>query len=190
MPSSNPNVQATFDRVMRMPESLPRGWRAIAVHAVGGLVGVAFDDAENSELLLVTSHQGRGVFDCTSGQRIARDADDGGAWEDPYRLRAAGIGPLAGKTLATAGLHGGGLPCLSRDGGWHVEPVYHDWPDACMVMSGPAGYIWLAERAASCHKVGCFESPRAFGFSWSGRTLIVAESHTLHIFGRAPATDR
>src|SRR5437773_441977 len=111
MSSSNPNVQATARRVRGMPLALPPGWRAVGTHPIGGLISVAFD--RDSELLLITSHQGRGVFDCTTGQRVARDQDSSYAWEDAAQLTAQGFGPLTGKTLATAGLYGGGLPFMS-----------------------------------------------------------------------------
>jgi hypothetical protein len=70
-------------------------WIGLATHAIGGLTGVGF--ANNSDLLLVVSSQGRGVFDCRTGQRIARDRTEPEvSWCDEYRLRAIGIGPLEG----------------------------------------------------------------------------------------------
>ena len=62
-------------------------WSQVAVRAVGGLTEVGF--ADDTDLLLVVSSRGRGVFDCCSGQIVARDQtepDDG--WYDERRLRA------------------------------------------------------------------------------------------------------
>jgi len=50
----------------------PPPWQKVGVAAVGGLIMVGF--AEDSDLLLVLSHDGAGVFDATCGARIARDA--------------------------------------------------------------------------------------------------------------------
>jgi hypothetical protein len=64
---------------------------------------------------------GRGVFDCNSGERVARDKD--GDWDDldETRLMSIGIGPLSEIRIRLAGLHGGGLPTTTDDG-W--EPRY------------------------------------------------------------------
>src|SRR5205807_821088 len=50
-------------RSAQQPPPLP--WKETGHYAVGGLTEVGFDD--QSELLLVVSQNGRGVFDCTSG---------------------------------------------------------------------------------------------------------------------------
>src|SRR5450631_1343055 len=93
----------------------PPPWKRLAVHAVGGLTEVGF--AEDSDCLLVVSSQGRGVIDCRTGERVARDrGEPDGSWYDERRLRAQGIGPLDGQVVRLAGLHGGGLLTCGRDG--------------------------------------------------------------------------
>ncbi len=63
---------------------------------VGGLVAVAFDP--KGRYLLTVSHSGRGVFDTSTWQRVARDYSldypEGGVVE--------GIGPLAGQQLTAS----------------------------------------------------------------------------------------
>jgi hypothetical protein len=54
--------------------SVVHPWKKIANHAVGGLFQIGY--AEDSDLLLVLSHNGRGIFDCLTGERIARDTKD------------------------------------------------------------------------------------------------------------------
>ena len=49
---------------------MPSTWRKVTYLAVGGLTEVGF---AGSTLLLVVSHQGRGVVDVASGEMLARD---------------------------------------------------------------------------------------------------------------------
>jgi hypothetical protein len=86
-------------------------WTQHSIFAIGGLIQVGF--APQSDYLLVVSHQGRGVFDCVSRQKLARDANDA---FDESELTAEGIGLLAGQKIRTAGLFGGSLPTTTADG--------------------------------------------------------------------------
>jgi hypothetical protein len=61
-------------------------------------------------LLLVVSRQGRGVVDLASGELLARDWHETGAWFDAARRTALGIGPLDGARIGVCGLAGGRLP--------------------------------------------------------------------------------
>jgi hypothetical protein len=94
--------------------SMPSAWRKVAYVAVGGLTDVGFADGR---LLLVVSHQGRAVVDLSSGELLARDRDDGGAWFDAVRGAAAGIGPLDGAWIGVCGLAGDGCPTPRRTAG-------------------------------------------------------------------------
>ncbi len=124
------HLRSMVDRVRASPVETPPPWRAVGAFAVGGLTDIGF--SPRSDLVLVVSGNGRGVFDCVAGERVARDPSvpkDGETdWQDCFHLDAEGIGPLAGRRVRTAGLHGGGLPRLTRDG-WSVEqctrPVDH-----------------------------------------------------------------
>jgi hypothetical protein len=63
---------------------------------IGGLVAMAFSADEG--LLFVVTHSGRGIFDLTTGERVARD------YEETYPKDGAidGIGPLAGISIEVA----------------------------------------------------------------------------------------
>src|SRR5690348_11801946 len=88
------------------------------IATVGGLTEVGF--ADDSELLLVLSMQGRGIFDCASGQRIFRDDDDDRTgWYGHDNLTAVGIGPLQGQSIRLCGLWGGGLPTFTKEDHWN-----------------------------------------------------------------------
>jgi len=60
---------------------------------VGGLVAVGVDPS--GRYLLTISHSGRGVFDTSTWDRIARDTD----LAYPVDGEAVGIGPLEGQTI-------------------------------------------------------------------------------------------
>jgi hypothetical protein len=169
-----------FRRMQVLPPPPP--WRHVGTFGVGGLGSIGF--GEGMELLLVESTDGCGVFDCETGERVARDRDHNGSWEDLIRLRAAGIGPLAGRTVRMAGLHGGGLPQFTIDG-WSAEIVCPDWPAASVILSPKTESLWMEDRSRGCVKICELEVLRACGFSDSGRSLAVAESsHTLYLFHR------
>lgn len=147
-------------------------WTRLAAHAVGGLTEVGF--AEDSDFLLVVSWQGRGVIDCRTGERVARDrAEPDDSWYDGRRLRAQGIGPLANQTVRLAGLHGGGLLRCGL-GGWSVESLALDWPDVCLLLVEPWRSIF--DEKTGFTKLAVEREVRAFGFSDTGASLVIATS--------------
>lgn len=180
MTMTNPRVESLKARLRSAAvEPPPRPWRQIQTFAVGGLLEVGF--APDSDLLLVVSSQGRGLIDCLSGERIARDyepPDD--AWYDEGHLRARGIGPLQSEWIRLAGLHGGGLLTIQRDG-WSVESIPLDWPQTCLLLVPPRSDIY--DPKGRFTKLAVEYSPIAFGFSETGASLVFATSSDLTIFG-------
>ena len=179
----NDDNAETSDRFRRMPVLPPPApWRHVGTFGIGGLASIGFGDG--TDLLLVESTDGFGVFDCRTGERVGRDRDGGSCWEDTVALRANGIGPLEGMVVRMAGLHGGGLPTMTTDL-WSVEIVCPDWPAAAVVLQHDRQSVWLPEQSPGCVKVCDVEILRAAGFSGTGRSLAVAEwSHTLYLFHR------
>jgi len=160
--------------------SLP--WSAKSVAAIGGLTEVGF--ADDSDLLLVFSSQGRGVFDCSTGERVARDrsVENVDSWYGPHILIGIGIGPLAGKQIRLAGLNGGGLPYSTTDG-WSTEKLPIDWPDEYLLLLEPHSSIYQPD--ARFTKLAVEREVRAFGFSYTGKSLIIATSSDVTILCRA-----
>lgn len=172
----------TYDRIRRMPIALPSGWRQADVAHVTGVRGVGFD--EDGELLLVESHEGKAVFNCTTGACVARDPEAGSTFAEQVRLESHGIGPLAGKVIRVCGIFGGGLPLLTLEG-WSVELVHHNWPHVASLVLVPQGAsLWDPAKARHCCKLAETEAPLAYGFSHSGQTLLLAHSHNLELWGR------
>lgn len=161
--------------------SPPKPWHKVGAVAVGGLRAVGF--GRESELLLVVSSSGRGVVDCLSGLKVARDDEE--YFEDERYLEARGIGPLDGQTLHMSGLLGGGLPNSTSDG-WSIALVTLDWPVHEVLLLEPFASLYdsLRGKPSLFHKIGADSEVRACGFSHSGRSLIVATSSDITVFGR------
>lgn len=158
----------------------PRPWKDVDTWAIGGLTEIGF--GPGTELLLVVSTQGRGVIDCHSGVKVARDpsgpVDD---TYDPHRLMAKGIGPLDRQEIRIAGLHGGGLPNSTRDS-WWATALPLDWPHHHLLLGGPRG--WIYDNQTPFSKLAIESELRAFGFSDTGKTLVIATSSDVRIISR------
>jgi hypothetical protein len=174
---SRGEVRELAARLDELPavETLPP-YRTRRSFAVGGLRAVGF--APGTEMLLVVSWQGLGVFD-GDGERVAREA---GELPDPagYPESAEGIGPIAGVAVPLMGFEGSGaLPRSTRDG-WQLGVLE---PDDCLgIWTAPPGAS-LEPPGAGCVRLArrC-EEIRAAGYSPSGQILVIAEQHTLHLF--------
>jgi hypothetical protein len=98
-------------------DAVPERWVTVFTAAVGGLTDVGC--SPDGRLLLVASHQGRGLFDCCTGERVSRDSSEIYADRDGT---IEGIGTLAGTRVPLTGLFGGGsLPVHSL--GWSVDAI-------------------------------------------------------------------
>ncbi len=141
-------------------------WQPVVTLPVGGLTDVGFV----GHLLLVASHQGRGVVDCHSGAIVAREAD-----EDYYALNGgliSGIGPLDGYAVVLAGLYSNRVLPLSTRDGWSAR-VDHEGA----TLNGPDGQTV---------RVPDHEALRAVGFSPDGRFFVLATSPSLTLLRRTP----
>lgn len=173
------HLEGVRQRIRNSPvSSPPLPWTRLATRAVGGLTEVGY--ADDSDLLLVVSSQGRGVVNCRTGELVARDrTDPAHDWYDERRLRAQGIGPLAGTWVRLTGLHGGGLINSGR-AGWWVAAITLDWPDNNLLLGGPWG--WIYDEKTPFVKLAVEREVRAFGFSDSGETFVIATSSELSVF--------
>ncbi|MEU6378369.1 hypothetical protein [Streptomyces sp. NPDC046909] len=193
----SPYQQALRERLLAVPVlPAPAPWRPVFAPCapVGGLLGIGFGSHPGTghDLVMVVSHNGIGLFDAVTGERVAREPD-----ADPYpedgpegaapELTYPGPGPLAGTRVAVAGLFGGGLNSTSGDG-WSVDVVAPAWPNERVLLShgsglphpGPHGERWW--HVFHSH----YSELRATGFSPSGQTLAVATSSDLTLWTRRP----
>jgi len=161
-------------RFRQYPESAPPApWKLTGCGPIGGLLQIGF--ALDSELLLVVSSEGRGVFDCRTGEPVARDYDiDEERWADTIRLTTKGIGPLKRQTLRMAGIWGGGLPLYTADG-WSVNVIALNWAEWIVMLCPPKSSVYSDATFEQCTKVYSGGPIRACGFSFTGRSLAIAE---------------
>lgn len=133
-----------------------------------------------ASLLLVVSHAGRGLFDVSSGQRLARDDEMPAAdsdWIDPAHRRVRGIGSAREIWCDMVGLWGGAL--ARQDGtGWESEVVGKGRREQALIGRPSDGgrQRWRVAQPLS--------DIRAFGFSASGRWLVLATSSEVSVFAR------
>ena len=158
----------------------PDPWMRIATVTAEGLQSVGF--APNTELLLMVSAQGREVFDLETGDVVSHDPE-------PYigervQLRAQGIGPLEDHIIHMSGALGGGLPLTTEDG-WTIMSVFLEWPTRCLFMLPPDVDIMASEVDERFFKLGEDATIRAFGFSDSGKSLVIATSTDVTFWTRA-----
>jgi len=176
--------QQNRERLVRLLSAIPKneapeGWQLTGVVAVGGLTEVGF--SRHSELLLVISHAGRCVIDCSTGEKVARDYELDGDWYFPQKLYCVGIGPLANETISIAGLHGGGLPVFTT-AGESLVLVSPNWPKSNVIFCPSYKTPLVDGHQVGCCCVGTSDTICAFGFSWSGNSFVVATSSDVTIF--------
>jgi hypothetical protein len=165
------------------PETILGPWQKLANVAVGGLHHIGF--AAKSDLLLVMSVSGRGVVDCATGIKIARD--DGEYYPDFGSLEAEGVGPLQGQQITVAGNSGGGLPHATEDG-WLIELHPLSWPDEELFLCPPGqSMLWSPTGTEPrLFKIKPFPSSLVtYGFSPTGKCMVIATSSELEIYSRA-----
>jgi hypothetical protein len=80
-------------------------------------------------------------------------------------------------------LWGGGLITFTKDG-WNVERVTLAWPEESLLLFEPSLRIPY-EEGSQFYKIAVpITEVRAFGFSYSGKTLVIATSSDVSIFAR------
>lgn len=161
-------------------------WRHRNTFAIGGLENVGY--ASNQDILIVLSSQGQGIFDCLTGEKIARQNDEINWW-DNFNQRTnsiLGFGRLMNIEIQTSGLYGVDILPKTTADGWTLiasDPEPGEIPfEKSLVRK-----IYLIspdkQQKRVIGKDGACEL-RAFGFSETGNSLIIALSCELTIYSR------
>ncbi len=84
-----------------------------------------------------------------------------------------------------SGLFGGGLPAGTSDG-WAAERLVLQWPEEMLVLVPPGSWILgLAfNKPANFEKISVGSEIRAWGFSPTGKSLVLATSSDVTIYTR------
>lgn len=184
--------QRLRDRYLAAPVmSAPAPWQPVldCRIPVGGLLGIGFAVHPDTghDLVMVVSHDGHGLFDAVTGEKIARDRDPDPATSIPDAhpdLTCPGLGPVAGTEIRIAGLFGGGLHSTTPDG-WTVDVVSPDWPHDRIILSADGGANNGAAGGTWWHVFHSdYSVLRTAGFSPAGLTLAVATSSDLTLWTR------
>jgi hypothetical protein len=157
----------------------PEGWKHVTSMAIGGLLSVGF--SEKSNYLLVVSSQGRGLVDCESGEKIARDEEPYEGLSD-HNLYCEGIGPVKNETIKLCSYNGGGLP-QSNSAGESLELVAPEWPEYDLILCGNYKNALIPGDQSYCTKIYS-EYIRAFGFSWCGNYIVAACGSDIDLWKR------
>lgn len=155
-------------------DELPRTWRHVGTICVGGLTELGF--AQGERYLLVLSHNGRGLIDTETGERVARDYQEPSStrnWINQGTHTIEAIGPLGGVAIPCVGIWGGAL--LDSADGWRLRVNGTKADEFCLVEER-TGQSW--------HLASAVTEMRAYGFSASGGVAIVATSSEVELYRR------
>lgn len=167
----DPNLERLVNILGKIKEAeSPDGWEKITSAAVGGLSDLGF--SKIGPYILVISSQGRGVFDCNTGKKVARDDESYGDWFNERELLCEGIGPIESEKIQTTGIQGGGLP-HSNQHGESIEVVAPNWPVYDLYFCKEYKSALIDGHGSYCTKIDS-EHLRAYGFSWCGNFLVSA----------------
>lgn len=165
----------------------PSPWRLTARRSIGGLRMIGFEP-DTEELLIIGNH-GSTVIDCSSGAIIARNREQDGY--DPRRLQATRPDRDDSNTITMSGLDGGGLIQGTADN-WTARTILNGSGTPFYLIEPPGASITFLHSSFDGHsKDSTFHliesgnhAFRAFGFSWTGNSLVWACSSDIAIWSR------
>lgn len=149
-------------------------WEFVKTFAIGGLINIGF--IENTNLLIAISHNGRGIFDCCKGKKIARNDEDVWQFFDDKTGQVQGFDVLENKIIQTCGLFGDdNLPKKTNDG-WTLKLIENHNFKEIMLVSPNQDEISVANDEVT--------EIKAFGFSNDEKFFVIAQSSDLSLYRR------
>jgi hypothetical protein len=161
-------------------------WTYKNTFAIGGLENIGY--APKQDFLLVLSTQGQGIFNCKIGEKIARQNDDM-EWWDKFNETSnsiLGFDILKDVEIPTCGLYGEDNLSKATQDGWTLVasgPEPDDKPFEQYLVTR----IYLVSPDKNQKIFIGKDGPcklRAFGFSDTGDTFVIALSCNLVIYSR------
>ena len=153
--------------------------------AIGGLQNIGYVPGE--DLLVVLSAQGQGIFDCLTGQRIARSNEEWYPKFNDKTFSVDGFDILSNTSIPTSGIYGGDRLIKSTMDNWKVTAKTKTQWKGLRATKRTKIYLYSPNNTAI--QVG-EDGPcelRAFGFSDTGKSFVIALSCELKIFSRESA---
>jgi len=159
-------------------------WKLKANFAIGGLREMGF--YEDSDYLLLLSSQGRGLFDCLAGEKIARDNYDYYSEEwDPNTGIVKGIGQLSDKQIKCGGFEYADI--LEKEIGENLKTEIVK--EKRKIWNGEVQEVDVLNIIDHGEKTEIYSTPygldRAFGFSKNGQCFVLGISSNLFIWTKA-----
>lgn len=154
------------------------------VYSIGGLREVGFK--KGSDIIMVLSSQGRGIFDCLECEKIERDPYDYYTHDwDSYTGLVKGIGKYQNENFICGGFEYPD-PISKRSKDWIVLKVrttlYSDYFKK--YINSELICIESSKRQLSniINNYSFYPTDRGFGFSDTGKTFVHCTSSDIHIF--------
>ena len=160
-------------------------WQKRNIWAIGGLREIGFKS--NSDLLMVLSSQGRGIFDCKKDEKVERDNFDYymEKWDSDLGI-VEGFGILKNEKIKCGGFESPDVVQKETDDNWTVEirsEIRPDWQKKKIM----ADVVYLRNRATNERiEVNIFHNgiDRGYGFSDTGNSFVVGTSSEITIWNR------
>lgn len=160
-------------------------WNKIGHHAVGGLREVGF--VENTDYLLVLGSNGRTIFNCITNEKTARDRQDYYSENWDYNTGIIeGVGLFEGKKIICGGFEFPDPTLKETNDSWSIKikkelrPNYKNELQRAEVM-----FLFNSKTSREIEvEVFHYSITRAYGFSNTGRSFIIAHSHGVDIWTR------
>lgn len=160
-------------------------WSKIGHQAVGGLLEVGF--VENTDYLIVLGSSGRTIFNCITNEKTARDRQDYYVenW-DPETGVVEGFDLFEGKSIICGGFEYPDQILKETSDYWSIKiteelrPNYKKEIKSAEVMT-----LFNSKNNKEIEvEVFHYSITRAYGFSKTGRSFIIAHSHGVDIWTR------
>lgn len=159
------------------------GWTYTGASAVGGSTHFGF--IEKTECVTCLSDNGFSIFDCSSGERLDRRHYPSVVDARSLQIEIPFSGSIHSVRLAST--FEGGLPRTTEDG-WTLAVLLDLWPRTEWLAIPPNGALGFVNDSCPDERVFRLNSDlhneRVFGFSWTGKSLILADRTDIHMWHR------
>ncbi|MBP2832616.1 hypothetical protein J8281_10510 [Aquimarina sp. U1-2] len=152
--------------------------------AIGGLREMGFKP--NTDILMLLSSQGRGIFDCIKAEKIERDSYDYymEEWDEKTRI-VQGFGKFKDEVFICGGFEAKDPIKKETKDGWKIKIKQETRLDYRKVMK-EAEVMYLVNNDKRIEiDVFHYGIDRAYGFSDTGNSFVLGISSDLYIWSRS-----